>query len=838
MIADQSPPEATERDRRGRRRLPTGNPWLLLVGLGLLAVLAAVAWVQYRQVALLSSQVRYEGDNLVWSFVQLESEAMQLRDLLREARRHPEGDYRDALRLRYELFASRLPLVEPLRTRGIVEIGGDHHRTVARLRALFARFDPVFAESQSGAPPPDQVAALLGALDALMEPVHDMSLQANQVVAEQIGQRNDTVRDQSRLSVGLTAFQSLLTLAFALITARQFGSLQRRRREQERLARQYQQARLEAEGANHAKSLFLANMSHELRTPLNGMLGMLSLLESSPLNRRQADQLRTARESAIHLLALLNDILDISKLESGRIDIVTEPLSLRRLVGEVEAMMAASAAAKGLRLAVMLDDTLPARVLADDQRLRQILLNLMSNAVKFCDRGQVSLEVRADTAATSVPGRVALALVVRDSGIGIDDATLALLFHRFTQGDASTSRRYGGSGLGLEISRNLARLMGGDIAVQSAPGEGAEFTLRLSLELAGEPAAATTETTEATAWDVVAAASEPADADPPLEADPAEPVEPVERPQALELLVVDDHPTNRKYMAGLLGQMGHRVRLASDGAQAVAEVRKRPPDLVFMDLHMPVQDGEQATRALRALPMPVCSVPIVALTADAFPETRVRVIAAGMDSFLSKPVQSQEIERLLHDFFGERGGPRQAGSPEVGDGDGDGDGDDDGGGRGAGRGGGDLVVAAAPAAQVAPPSAQAASATAQAAPRRRFRSSDVVNHLDMAVIGDVCVGVTTSGYRTVLADFFADRSGGRARLLDRLDAAQTAELAALAHGLKGAAVSLGLRAIGLSAAALEAGGAALDAPGCADAAARLREQLETTEALLRRMGFL
>ncbi|MBP6900983.1 MAG: response regulator [Burkholderiaceae bacterium] len=771
------------------------QPWLWLIGAGLMAAFAAVAWIQWRQINLLSSHVRYEGDNLVWSFFQLENEYMQLRDGVRDALRHPQHDRSEALRFRYELFASRLPLVEPSHTRDIVDIGAGHERTIQALREFLARHDPVLSEQARGAIPTERLAAIGAELEQMLEPIHDLTLLANQIVADQIARRNDAVRDQSRWGIGVTLFQSLLTLAFAVLTARQFKALTRRRQEAEDLAQHLHQARLEAEGASQAKSAFLANMSHELRTPFNGMLGMLSLLERSPLDARQAEQLRTARESATHLLALLNDILDISKLESGRLDMVAGPLSLPRLVDEVRALMAPGALDKGLTLGVSLGEDLPAGVVADGQRLRQILFNLMSNAVKFTERGGVTLTLRRDDGPglpAAPTGACRLRFEVRDTGIGIDERLLSRLFQRFTQGDASSSRRYGGTGLGLEISRNLARRMGGDIEVQSRRGEGSLFVLRLVLPVCPEPP-------PVAAAPAIPAAAAAVAAPPPPATVP---------PRPLRLLVADDHPVNRRFMGMLLEQLGHQVQLVNDGAQALAAVQQAAPgqlpDLVLMDLHMPVLDGLETTRRLRALPPPAGQLPVVALTADAFAETRQTAIAAGMNDFLSKPVDPDDIQAML---------ARLPPPP---------------------------VPEPVPALPRPVPTSVPATATAEsaAAPRRRFKAADVAAQLDMAVVGEVCVGIGMAGYRLVLAGFFADESGNQAALLAALDQGRGAELKALAHAIKGSAASLGLRGLRDAARQIETDGPGWSAEQSAAAAQRLRQQLATTQALLQRMGFV
>ena len=816
----------TETPQTRRTTWRRQNRWLLATGMGLVLAFAAIAWVQWRQVALLSGTVRYEGDNLVWSFYQLESEFLQLRDLLRELQLQPGPEATERVRARFELFASRLPLVDPERVRNLADFGEEHDRTVAALQAFINRHERWLGEAASGALTPAQAQAAIAEMAPMFAPIHDLALRANQAIAEQVGLRNDAVRDQTRLGIGLTIFQSLLTLVFALLTVRQFRALLRRRRELERVAEHLQEARIEAEAASQAKSAFLANMSHELRTPFNGMLGMLALLETSRLDDDQADHLRTARESATHLLDLLNDILDISKLESGRLDIVPHALDLPRLLQDVRSLMALSAESKGLALRLAVAPSVPPWVLADGKRLKQILFNLMSNAVKFTERGEVALEVTgAPVGPLDAPDAAfALSFVVSDTGIGMDEGMRARLFQRFTQGDDSTSRRYGGTGLGLEISRSLARLMGGDIAVASAPGQGSHFTLRLTLPAA--PAGLPPGQQSPRLARAAAAALAPA-------GDPAAPA-PGQARAPLDLLVADDHPVNRKFMAILLARMGHGVRLAADGREAVAAVRRQVPDLIFMDLHMPVQDGLQATAELRALPPPAGSVPIVALTADAFADTRERAMAAGMNYFLSKPVQPDDIEALLVARFGDRA----LGTPAV---------------PGAADG---TAAESVPAVNVPtddaavplppappPPPAPAtppppAAAPAPAGPRRRFRASDVASHLDMAVIGDVCVGVSLAGYRSVLAGFLGDESGSQAALLAALDAADTAALRERAHAVKGAAASMGLRAVQVLAWQVETDGAGFSADDCRTTAATLRELLDTARALLQRMGFL
>ncbi len=818
---------------RSAWRRPSG--WLLAIGVGLVLAFAAIAWVQLRQVVLLGGALRNDGDNLVWAFHQLERELLQFRDVLREAQLEPAEPLRDAMvdrvRQRFASVSQQLPQVQPALIAPLLHFGPDHAATLAALHTFVAKYQPVLGEPSTRPLTRAVVTAGLADLSGLLAPVHTLTLHANQLIAAQVERRNHAVREQTRLSIGLTVFLSLLTLAFALLTLRQFRSLARRRRELHQVADKLRDARAEAEASSQAKSAFLANMSHELRTPFNGMLGMLTLLDSDRLDAEQADYLRTARESAHHLLDLLNDILDISKLESGRLDIVAHPVDLQRLIGDVRALMALSAESKGLALRVHVASELPCWVLADGKRLKQILFNLMSNAVKFTEQGEVSLTVTTRPAPADALGAEPmheLRFVVRDSGIGMHDAMRARLFQRFSQGDNSSSRRYGGTGLGLEISRSLARTMGGDLTADSKPGLGSAFTL--SLDLPGcrpdtsDPSNSPSHRANRT---------------------PAGALADSDTHGSLDLVVADDHPVNRKFMAILLRRMGHRVRLASNGAEAVALVAAQVPDLVFMDLHMPVQDGIEATRTLRAGPAAMARVPIVALSADAFADTRARVLAAGMNNFLSKPVQADDIEAMLSAMAGTRAsGWRVAGAdpgnpappapalpaPPL-----------------------DTARSTVTALLTPPPPLSACLSAPLSAPgapvkpaptvpaqatRRRFRTSDVAAHLDMAVIGEVCVGITLAGYQSVLVGFLDDDAGSLVKLRLALERGDSAALKRLAHAVKGASASLGLRAIHALALAIEADGADGQYADSAAAAEQLRELVATACALLQRMGFI
>jgi signal transduction histidine kinase/CheY-like chemotaxis protein len=600
--------------------------WLGVLGVGLIFALLAVAWLQVRQAALLRQAVEVADDDAVLLVYQAETEYLRLRDEWSRSIDPRRVLDTSALQLRYDIWISRVGLLHNERIARILADETEFAETLMRMDRFIRRADEVFGTTGGQGPARDALLELEPELMALGQEIHGLSMRAAHHVGEQVAARNATVQHHNMIGIGLTVSLSALTLAFALLALRQMRQLDRRRAALEELAEHLRQARRDAEAASEAKSAFLANMSHEIRTPFHGLLGMLSLLRETGLNQQQVGYLRTATESADHLLAILNDILDMSQLESGRMVLSSTPVELRALLRDVEALMRPQAHAKSLALHIAADPALPERVLCDATRVKQVLFNLLSNAIKFSDRGAVVLDLQARDGDAAPE----LVFTVTDQGIGIDEATLGTLFHRFVQGDSSRSRRHGGTGLGLEISRNLARLMGGDITVTSQPGLGSSFRFRMPLK----PVAAG-----------AVVRPMPGDAPPP--------------PRPLRVLVAEDHFVNRQYMAALLERLGHTAVFAANGHEAVEAMRAagaRPFDIVLMDLHMPEMDGIAATRAIRALPDPTAAtVPIVALTADAFTETRDRCLVAGMNDFLTKPVSPQKLAASLRRFFGSTG---------------------------------------------------------------------------------------------------------------------------------------------------------------------------------------